>query len=54
MEALTNFSIGPNKGPEVQDCEEGDKSRENEVNKISPKRHFDVILIKRITMGGQN
>jgi hypothetical protein len=54
MEALTYYSSGPNKGPEMQDCQEGDKSRENEVNKISPKRHFDVVLIKRIIMKGRN
>jgi hypothetical protein len=54
MEALTNFSFGPYEGPEMQDCEGCDKSRENEANKINPERHFDVVLIKRITMKGGN
>lgn len=54
MEALTNFSSGPYKGPEMQDCEESDRGRENKANKINPKRHFDVVLIKRITVKGRN
>jgi hypothetical protein len=54
MEALTNCSIGPYKGQEMQDCEEGDRSRENEANKIYPERHCDVVWIKRIIMKGRN
>jgi hypothetical protein len=38
----------------MQDCEGGDKRREEEANKIDPERHGDVVLTKRITMQGRN